>query len=63
MTLAEVFEISGGEIRNAVLAAAFVAASASKESSISDLKLALGREIRKSGRLLDERQRRELEAH
>ena len=59
--LARMFAISGGEIRNAVLAAAFIAASASRELTVTDLRRALGREFTKRGRILDQRQRRELE--
>lgn len=58
--LAEVFESSGGEIRNAVLAATFMAASDDRALRVDDLKRALGRELRKAGRILDQRQRREL---
>jgi SpoVK/Ycf46/Vps4 family AAA+-type ATPase len=59
--LAEVFEISGGEIRNAALAAAFMAATRGEPLHPRDLKRALGREFTKSGRILDQRQRRELD--
>jgi SpoVK/Ycf46/Vps4 family AAA+-type ATPase len=59
--LARDFELSGGEIRNSVLAAAFIAASESSPVSLRHLKRGLHRELVKNGRLLDGRQRQALE--
>lgn len=53
--LARHFEISGGEIRNVVLAAAFFAAAGNSAIGMSHLKRALRRELDKNGRVLDER--------
>ena len=53
------FEISGGETRNAVLAAAYLATADSKPIGLRHLKRALRRELRKAGRFVDEK---ELEA-
>ena len=49
------FEISGGEIRNVVLAAAFFAAAENRPIGTSQLKRALRRELSKNGRVVDER--------
>ncbi len=51
--LAERFEISGGEIRNCVLAAAFLAAEDDAPVGRRHLKRALRRELKKSGRFVD----------
>jgi SpoVK/Ycf46/Vps4 family AAA+-type ATPase len=53
--LARHFEISGGEIRNVVLAAAFFAAAGNSRIDISHVKRALRRELGKNGRVVDER--------
>ena len=52
--LARKFELSGGEIRNVVLAAAYLAADEGKPIGMVHLKRALMRELRKSGRIIDE---------
>jgi DNA polymerase III delta prime subunit len=59
--LARDFELSGGEIRNSVLAAAFLAASESSPVTLRHLKRGRHRELLKNGRLLDGRQRQALE--
>jgi hypothetical protein len=46
------FEISGGSIRNAALASAFIAAAEGSEVTMLHLCLAIWRELRKSGRLV-----------
>ena len=53
--------ISGGEIRNSVLSAAFLAAQEGVPIGLRHLKRGLRRELLKTGRVLDGRQRRELE--
>jgi len=45
--------VSGGEIRNAVVTAAFLAASEEGPLSMRHLALGLWRELRKGGRVLD----------
>jgi SpoVK/Ycf46/Vps4 family AAA+-type ATPase len=50
--LAERFDISGGTIRNTVLAAAFLAAEASSPITMSTAVVALRRELQKLGRLV-----------
>ena len=50
--LAEQFEVSGGTIRNAVLAAAFLAAEAGSSISMSTAVIAVRRELQKMGRLV-----------
>jgi AAA+ superfamily predicted ATPase len=50
--LAERFDISGGTIRNSVLAAAFLAAEASSPITMSTAVVALRRELQKLGRLV-----------
>jgi hypothetical protein len=52
--LADRFEISGGEIRNAVLAAAYLAAAEAQAIGMSQLVRALRRELLKNGRVVDE---------
>jgi AAA+ superfamily predicted ATPase len=52
--LARDFEMSGGEIRNTVLAAAYLAASEGRPVGMGHLKRALRRELQKSGRVVDE---------
>ena len=52
--LARRFEISGGEIRNVVLAAAYLAAEEGRPVGMAHLKRALRRELLKSGRVVDE---------
>jgi hypothetical protein len=59
--LAENYEISGGEIRNSVIIAAFMAASEGVPISLRHLRRGLRRELLKVGRVLDSHQRRELE--
>jgi len=54
--LARKSELSGGEIRNVVLAAAYLAASGGQPIGLRHLKQALVREQRKSGRVIDERE-------
>jgi SpoVK/Ycf46/Vps4 family AAA+-type ATPase len=54
--LARKFELSGGEIRNVVLAAAYLAANEGQPISKRQLKQALIREQRKSGRVIDEKE-------
>ena len=51
--LARRFEISGAEIRNVVLAAAFLAAADNQVIGLSHLKRALRREFLKNGRVMD----------
>ncbi len=58
--LARGFEVSGGEIKNAVLAAAFLAAADGTPVTMNHLTHALRRELTKSGRVLDEREFRSL---
>ena len=52
--LAREFELSGGEIKNVALAAAYMAASASRPISDADIRRAVRREFGKNGRVLDE---------
>jgi AAA+ superfamily predicted ATPase len=52
--LARRFELSGGDIRNAALAAAYSAAAAARAVDMADLVRAVGREYRKLGRLVTE---------
>jgi MoxR-like ATPase len=59
--LARDYEISGGEIRNSVLSAAFIAADEGAPIGLSHLKRGLRRELLKTGRVLDSRQRRALD--
>jgi hypothetical protein len=61
-TLARDYEVSGGEIRNSVLSAAFIAANEGVPIGLRHLKLGLRRELLKTGRVLDSRQRRALES-
>jgi len=51
--LARAFALSGGEIRNAVLAAAVMAADQGAPLGMAHLAVAVHRELRKSGRLVD----------
>jgi hypothetical protein len=60
-SLARLFEISGGEIRNAVLAAAFIAAAENVPIGMRHLRRALMRELVKNGRVVDESKLRALE--
>jgi AAA+ superfamily predicted ATPase len=53
--LAEAFELAGGEIRNATLAAAFLAAADGTAIRRAHLQRAVRRELRKAGRIVDER--------
>jgi SpoVK/Ycf46/Vps4 family AAA+-type ATPase len=53
--LARNFEVTGGEIRNTVLAAAFLAASDGRPIEMTHLRRALRRELGKNGRVVDER--------
>ena len=59
--LAREYEISGGEIRNSVLSAAFIAAQEGVPIGLRHLKRGLRRELLKTGRVLDARQRRQLD--
>jgi hypothetical protein len=59
--LARDYEVSGGDIRNSVLSAAFTAANEGVPIGIGHLKRGLRRELLKTGRVLDRRQRRELD--
>jgi DNA polymerase III delta prime subunit len=59
--LARDHEVSGGDIRNAVLAAAFIAAAEGAPIGVRHLKRGLRRELLKNGRVLDSRQRQALE--
>lgn len=59
--LARDYDISGGEIRNSVLSAAFIAAGEGVPIGLRHLKRGLRRELLKSGRVLDSKQRRALE--
>jgi hypothetical protein len=59
--LAEEYEISGGDIRNSVLTAAFLAAEEGTPIGLRHLKRGLRRELLKTGRVLDARQRRSLD--
>jgi len=59
--LASHYQISGGEIRNSVLSAAFLAANEGKPIGIRHLKRGLRRELLKTGRVLDGRQRQALD--
>ncbi len=54
--LARKFEFSGGEIRNVVLATAYLTADEGQPIATSHLKQALIRERRKSGRVIDEKE-------
>jgi hypothetical protein len=58
--LARGYEISGGEIRNAVLSAAFLAANEGVPIGLRHLKRGLRRELLKTGRVLDGVERRAL---
>ena len=60
-SLAKHFEISGGEIRNCVLAACYMAAAEGHPVGMPHLKRALRRELRKCGRFADEKDLRMLE--
>jgi len=55
------YEVSGGEIRNSVLSAAFIAAEEGAPIGMRHLKRGLRRELMKNGRVLDSKQRRSLE--
>ena len=55
------YEISGGEIRNSVLSAAFIAADEGVPIGLQHLKRGLRRELLKVGRVLDGKQRRALD--
>jgi hypothetical protein len=55
------YEVSGGEIRNSVLSAAFIAANEGAPIGLRHLKRGLRRELLKAGRVLDGRQRRALD--
>jgi hypothetical protein len=59
--LARDYEITGGEIRNSVLSAAFLAAEEGRPIGLRHLKRGLRRELLKTGRVLDISQRRALE--
>ncbi len=59
--LASDYEVSGGEIRNSVLTAAFMAAGEGAPIGSRHLKRGLRRELLKSGRVLDLRQRHALD--
>jgi SpoVK/Ycf46/Vps4 family AAA+-type ATPase len=61
--LAEQFELSGGEIRNVALAAAYMAASEGRPIGMAHLKRALRREFVNTGRVLGERELRALEGN
>ena len=52
--LARAFKLSGGNIRNIVLAAAYMAAEAGRSISMADLVRATQREYRKLGRMVVE---------
>jgi DNA polymerase III delta prime subunit len=60
-TLARDYEISGGEIRNSVLSAAFLAAEEGVPIGLRHLRRGLRRELSKTGHVLDLRQRRALD--
>jgi len=60
--LADAYEVSGGEIRNAMLSAAFIAASEGAPIALRHVKLGLRRELLKTGRVLDAREWRALAA-
>lgn len=53
-SLARAFEMSGGEIKNSVLAAAYMAAAEKEPIGMSQLKRAIRRELVKSGKVVDE---------
>jgi AAA+ superfamily predicted ATPase len=53
--LAKRFRLAGGNIRNVILAAAFLAAETSESVSIGHLLHATRREFQKIGRLIDEK--------
>jgi hypothetical protein len=55
--LARDYEVSGGEIRNSVLSAAFIAAGEEAPIGLRHLKRGLRRELLKTGRVLDRQQR------
>jgi hypothetical protein len=59
--LARDYDISGGEIRNSVLSAAFIAAGEGVPIGLRHLKRGLRRELLKTGRVLDSNQRRALD--
>ncbi|MEB3260924.1 MAG: ATP-binding protein [Cyanobacteriota bacterium] len=59
--LANNYEVSGGEIRNSVISAAFLAASEGVPIGMRHLRRGLRRELLKVGRVLDPDQRLELE--
>jgi hypothetical protein len=61
-SLALNYDLSGGEIRNAVMSAAFMAAREGSPIAMRHLKRGLRRELLKMGRMLDARQRAELES-
>ena len=58
--LADDYEMSDGEIRNSVLSAAFAAAAEGVPIGLRHLKRGLRREMLKTGRILDNEQRRKL---
>jgi SpoVK/Ycf46/Vps4 family AAA+-type ATPase len=51
--LARTFTLSGGEIRNAMLTAAFLAADGDSHVGMAQLCVGIHRELQKSGRLVD----------
>jgi ATP-dependent 26S proteasome regulatory subunit len=51
--LAKKFELTGGAIRNAVIAAAFLAAARGTEIGMPELVRGVSRELRKLGRIID----------
>ncbi len=55
--LAREYETSGGEIKNAALAAAFLAAAEGRSVTTEHLRDAIRRELLKSGKAIDERKR------
>lgn len=59
-TLARDYDISGGDIRNSVLSAAFFAADEGMPVGLRHLKRGLRRELLKTGRVLDIKQQRAL---
>jgi SpoVK/Ycf46/Vps4 family AAA+-type ATPase len=56
-SLAREYETSGGEIKNAALAAAFLAAAEGGPLTTSHLSRAVRRELIKSGKVVDDRRR------
>lgn len=63
VVLAEVVELSGAQIKNAVLAAVFAARRLRRSVGIEEIMRGIGRELSKEGRGLSDRERERLRRH